>query len=1813
MPPARKIKKKAPAKQKVHHHLPAGRVQKARHPLLSLAILLGGTFLLVSGLWMVSSSGVIANRFKPQLEVELSKALSREVTVGRLEGGLFDRVVLRDVSISTRTTAPESLDITIQRVVVQYSLWDILVRKRPLAESLHSIQLIRPLIIFERSPDGIWRSPKLALRLQPSLVAGPATPAPKLPPIKISLHDAEIRLTDGSHSTSIKKLKGLLNLKDSSAGRLYLAGRTESHRRNNLKISGIIDLPAGSFRIRLKASRVDLQPLEQVVHLSDFINIQQGQADLELKFTSRAPSSQDLISGVGVKGKLVMYDLTLQTRLLNEPLKNIFGVAHLADRNMTLKNMQAILGKTTWSARGKIQDIQTPRLNIHVQSDELELADLVGTFPSLAQLNTSGSGKAAILIKGKAPDLTVTANFYMPKGKIGRLRIRRFEVITRYRSRELRLLLARGIFARGWIEGRGRILFPENENEPAILNFRGDAMDLALQDIADLLGVKSVKGRFGGMLLLTGPVKQPTLHAEVNSDQIKVSGSTFQQVKGNLEYNHESLRLNLDADWGPLKNVHLGLKTKKYPDGWHLEKFQIIRDKQKLLQASGQWGGPTKDVLRGKISAQGLPIQTIPLLPVALKHLNGTINFTGELKGTSKAPYLLGHFDTKCLMTFPKGKLDAKGEIEVTRNNIQLKKIWLDRKRFGLNGQIGFGKKAFLQGEVNLSRMPLQHLAALGGMVPEEVIQGTVHGRVSVSGSTKKLKCDGEIFLAQLKWKQLQADSGILNFTTLGKRVWIKEMELVQPGGKLNAVFETELGKSSGLFQILAWMKNFSLGERKWTGDLKVKGSYQDSGSCPKYIARLQLDNFKVDQHVLPAADGELVFSQNKINLAYLHFGKNISLTGKYILPPEKKGNLQIRLDNSDLKPIRILLAPKQGELNEHLSGILNVMLEDDAIAGKLRLTTGENTLNAEATVQLTGKGALSDYQGRLQMRNFKTSTLFDLFLLAAPPHAPRGTLSGRVVFEGKTEKPEKIDGDLIFSDFVFGLWNFKTLKAVWETSGEQWNLKTLEGLQARGSLCSEGGAMRENPDGTMDLSLNLVADNFSFFSRLYHGHFGVNGKLAVAPFDLQLAVVSPDFKLNLYPFNDFRAALRYQGENLMIRTPADYPYQIVGDFWLPPGGDVIFRRLTVSDKDQEYVSVQGRVDGRGTSDLLIKVRDVPAKVIARSLGWPQPWSGLANGSFRYTNPNEITRFDIMVKIDNGSVLHLPFDTFYGKIVVDHDWLYFQGPEGTCVLKKHGKYTMRLSGKLPLPQCDEAAEALKGAEMDIRVVMPEGDFSYITFVPYIAKASGKSMLDLNIKGTMDYPTMYGRAWVENGTLEPRLYTPKIENLKAAVTFEENKMFVSKMEGKIGQGRLQVVSGPAGDWVTIFRRLQPHQLNLKLDSLDGPIRLDTTADYEFVAADVRMDALLTGTLEAPILGGSLELSDGQFTFPARLHTDWAENLQASDMTYDQLKLVSRKNVWYYNDMVRAQIKPDQFAMLDGGKHSFSGEGRIVIAKGSFTYLETDFNLDPNEETVVICPGREKPQLQALAKTVIRNVEIKDEGRKRDATIYLRVYGTIGALNVKLESDPDMTQAQMVSLLTLGEDFSSWSQEEVDRKIQSAGARVLGRLAGNLIGREIEKSIKKITPLDVIDIRLGGVEKLADNIVSGANNTGTAESDTGSNITGSSLLQDTQIDVGKYLTDDLFLNYRGILKDVGEEKGGLAWQSYFGLEYNLDSSKKIKIYKNFDVDSDQELFWGIEGRMQFEGWNPEIEKQPETAAPPRQLMPTLTPVLNEKIMN
>ena len=117
---------------------------------------LGIIFLLGLTVFTLAKTGVFVRQFKNIIETELSKNLNREVTIGKIEGGIFDSIDLINVRIASKKELKDGTIIVIDKVSVKYNFNDIVFRKKQVIESLKGIELIRPSLLIENNEQGSW-------------------------------------------------------------------------------------------------------------------------------------------------------------------------------------------------------------------------------------------------------------------------------------------------------------------------------------------------------------------------------------------------------------------------------------------------------------------------------------------------------------------------------------------------------------------------------------------------------------------------------------------------------------------------------------------------------------------------------------------------------------------------------------------------------------------------------------------------------------------------------------------------------------------------------------------------------------------------------------------------------------------------------------------------------------------------------------------------------------------------------------------------------------------------------------------------------------------------------------------------------------------------------------------------------------------------------------------------------------------------------------------------------------------------------------------------------------------------------------------------------------------------------------------------------------------------------------------------------------------------------------------------------------------------------------------------------------------------
>lgn len=92
------------------------------------------------------------------IQSALEEGLGRKVTVGAVTSGGLDSIVLADVVVPAGPGEGAGAPVLeVSQVVVNYSLLDIIFRRKPVAETITSVALVKPVARAGRAPDGrIW-------------------------------------------------------------------------------------------------------------------------------------------------------------------------------------------------------------------------------------------------------------------------------------------------------------------------------------------------------------------------------------------------------------------------------------------------------------------------------------------------------------------------------------------------------------------------------------------------------------------------------------------------------------------------------------------------------------------------------------------------------------------------------------------------------------------------------------------------------------------------------------------------------------------------------------------------------------------------------------------------------------------------------------------------------------------------------------------------------------------------------------------------------------------------------------------------------------------------------------------------------------------------------------------------------------------------------------------------------------------------------------------------------------------------------------------------------------------------------------------------------------------------------------------------------------------------------------------------------------------------------------------------------------------------------------------------------------------------
>lgn len=292
-----------------------------------------------------------------------------------------------------------------------------------------------------------------------------------------------------------------------------------------------------------------------------------------------------------------------------------------------------------------------------------------------------------------------------------------------------------------------------------------------------------------------------------------------------------------------------------------------------------------------------------------------------------------------------------------------------------------------------------------------------------------------------------------------------------------------------------------------------------------------------------------------------------------------------------------------------------------------------------------------------------------------------------------------------------------------------------------------------------------------------------------------------------------------------------------------------------------------------------------------------------------------------------------------------------------------------------------------------------------TLTPMIDTSSGHVDVAASVTGTQARPLVDGTLEVNRGKVKLRDYPISLDALEGTIQFTQSAVEVSQLKGVLNQGPVEL-SGTVG-----LKKFHPASYDLRLLMDETRWRIGN-----FPETRLSGSLQLTGRYDDPVLSGAIDVD--KFVYDEDLYLDkllesaTKKKLDAQVYTkrskvvrFADLRVNLNGDVGVDNNLVKTKLRGELSVLGDDAHPLLRGDIEAPPG-GHASYRGNDFLL---EHLVVSFRDSERitPEFDIHATTVARDYKIS-----------LHAFGTPDNMHSELDSSPQLSSADIVTLLTLG---------------------------------------------------------------------------------------------------------------------------------------------------------------------------------------------------
>ncbi|MFN6530248.1 translocation/assembly module TamB domain-containing protein [Nostoc sp. ChiSLP03a] len=1406
------------------------------------SLALGGVLLvgIIVGAWWARN--YVYKDLAPLVQQNLEQLLGRPVKVGNVER--FSLSSLRFSSLSIPATPSDADRVVAKALDVQFSpLQLLLTRKLAL-----NVTLVQPNVYIQQDKDGRWVTAQVK--------AGEGQGFIQTELQSLQIQDGNIELmpftapTKSKGSVILDRVGGIARFSDQNQ-RIGYDFNTQFTRGGTAKIVGETQVKAQQTNLQLQAQNLQASDITRLVQLPIALQAGYLNADLGVQIPPK-------LSDIAITGTATANQITAKIQNIPQPVSNFNGKFLFQGQTVTLDNLSTNFGKIPIQANGTI-NTQTG-FNVSALIKPVTAKNILDTLKVNSSVPASGEIQAKIQVGGALEQPVVSGTVSNTKPiQVDRIRFNTINTDFRLNASKTASQLAVSNLkivpaAGGQIIGGGQANLGTKDG--VIFNAQADGIsgDILARTYGVTLPI--AVGNVSAKAQISGSLRKQPLKLDVSNVQITPPAGGQITANGQIQLAPQGqVGVDIQAQ---------GIPGNAIAQGYGISTPINVGGISANAKISGSLGTPLNvNVSRvqanpdvgGQVTASGR-VQLAPQGRVALnvqaknipgdaiaKAYNSSPSITiGNVSANADISGTLSNLQTVARVQAPSATYPTSGRVVVTKQgeNIVFPDAVVNVAGGTITAQGQLAQQRW-QGSVKTSQIQLSRFS------PQ--LRGRLNSNIQLAGTTQSfqladIRAAGQISLpqgiAQLA-KPLTA-----RFQWNGQQIIVENASTA--GFTANGAIAIQ-SPPTGAPQIAGFdlnvlAQNFNLQNTgfKVPGDVAIAGRLDFNGKVtgtpdvPQANGNIRLRNFNVSNLAFdPLLTGNVNFQggqggslrlAGKQDRIALNLGADYRPTSFLVKRDEAVTTGRTEGDNLIINAQQFPIALVGGflpnnqlkPLGGQLSGNLVVNLNNYAIAGDVAIAGPR-----------VARVAADEFRGNINYADGTASLANGLLRIGDSNIA----LSGNV--QAGNDPQFQFQANFAQANIqrllqAFNIFDFQDL-----STGLQ--PPTLAGAEA----------LETEPVSLPNADLKTQLAYFSNITTAIAKEQQAETKqTASLPSLAELTgALSGAITANGSLKSGLNVGFNFQGANWQWGNYSINPVVAQGTF---ADGIVTLAPLSVGI-DRGLVAFSGQLGTEQVSGKL-NVASLPLSLLEPFIEkYPVDITGNVNADATLAGSLQDPRVQGKVALANATLNKQPVQT--GQVNFDYNNARLNFDSTLLVT---GTQPVAITGSVPAP-LPFAKVQPDSNQINIDANVQNEGLALLNLLTnnQVAWVDGQGKVDLNVKGTLTEPIINGNATFNNATFSAQALSDPLTNVTGTALFNGSTVSVENIQGNYNQGQVT-----ASGILPIFDAQQAAANPLTV-SIADKLNFKLAGLYE---GGVGGDVVIRGTALKPVIGGEIQLSDGQ---------------------------------------------------------------------------------------------------------------------------------------------------------------------------------------------------------------------------------------------------------------------------------------------------------------------------------------------------------------